>query len=156
MTLVYWLSGEVPVDICVLIFNKAYELTLVWWFSSDVWYDTDVLISWEVWDYISWPIFKRTLIWHPCTCCHEMYRDNICLLFVSINSLLDFGVVILTHWPLGDLDAIFNLVLLVGIFPSFKDNALRWVPRDLTNDESTVVQVMSWCRQATSHYLSQC
>ena len=27
---------------------------------------------------------------------------------------------------------------------------------DLINDKSTVVQVMAWCLQATSHYLSQC
>ena len=27
---------------------------------------------------------------------------------------------------------------------------------DLTDDQSTLVQVMAWCRQATSHYLSQC
>ena len=27
---------------------------------------------------------------------------------------------------------------------------------DLTDDKSTLVQVMAWCRQATSHYLSQC
>ena len=26
---------------------------------------------------------------------------------------------------------------------------------DLTDDMSTLVQVMAWCRQATSHYLSQ-
>ena len=52
--------------------------------------------------------------------------------------------------------AIFNLVLLIGIFTSFKDNALRWMPRDLTDDKSTLVQVMGWCRQATSHYLNQC
>ena len=34
--------------------------------------------------------------------------------------------------------------------------ALRWMPQDLTDDESTLVQVMAWCRQASSHYLSQC
>ena len=28
--------------------------------------------------------------------------------------------------------------------------------RDSTDDKSTLVQVMAWCRQATSHYLSQC
>ena len=28
--------------------------------------------------------------------------------------------------------------------------------RDLVDDKSTLVQVMAWCRQATSHYLSQC
>ena len=52
--------------------------------------------------------------------------------------------------------AIFNLVLLIGIFTSSKDNALRWMPWDLAGDKSTLVQVMTWCRQATSHYLSQC
>ena len=34
--------------------------------------------------------------------------------------------------------------------------ALIWMSLDLTNDKSTLVQVMSWCHQATSHYLSQC
>ena len=33
---------------------------------------------------------------------------------------------------------------------------LRWIPLDLTDDKSTLVQVMAWCRQASSHYLSQC
>ena len=51
---------------------------------------------------------------------------------------------------------IFNLVLLIGIFRSSHDNALRWMPQDLTDDKSTLVQVMAWCRQAPSHYLSQC
>ena len=50
----------------------------------------------------------------------------------------------------------FNLVLLIGIFRSSYDNALRWMPQDLTDDKSTLVQVMAWCHQATSHYLSQC
>ena len=34
--------------------------------------------------------------------------------------------------------------------------ALRWMPLDLTDDKSILAQVMAWCRQATSHYLSQC
>ena len=86
----------------------------------------------------------------------------------------------LTHWPLGDLDAILKLQFSVFFYwlvsshllliydkstlvqvmawcqLSSKDNALRWMPRDLTDDKSTLVQVMAWCRQATSHYLSQC
>ena len=52
--------------------------------------------------------------------------------------------------------AIFNLVLSIGIFISSNYNALRWMPWDLTEDKSTLVQVMAWCRLATSHYLSQC
>ena len=50
---------------------------------------------------------------------------------------------------------IFNLVLLIGILRSLYDNALRWMPRNITDDKSTLVQVMAWCRQATSHYLGQ-
>ena len=53
-------------------------------------------------------------------------------------------------------NVIFNLVLLIGIFRSSHDNALRWMPWNLTNDKSRLIQVMAWCRQATSHYLSQC
>ena len=30
------------------------------------------------------------------------------------------------------------------------------MPIDLTDNKSTLVQVMAWCHQATSHYLSQC
>ena len=53
-------------------------------------------------------------------------------------------------------NVIFNLVLLIGIFRSSHDNALWWMPHDLTDDKSTLVQVMAWCRQATSHCLGQC
>ena len=60
----------------------------------------------------------------------------------------------LTHWPLGHV--IFKLVLLIGIFRSSHDHALRWMTQNLPGDKSTLVQVMAWCRQATSHYLSQC
>ena len=34
--------------------------------------------------------------------------------------------------------------------------AIIWMSLDFTDDQSTLVQVMAWCRQATSHYLSQC
>ena len=30
------------------------------------------------------------------------------------------------------------------------------MPLDLTDDKSTLVQVMAWCRQVSSHYMSQC
>ena len=53
-------------------------------------------------------------------------------------------------------NGIFNLVLLIGIFRSSHDSALRWMPQDLPDDKSALVQVMAWCRQAASHYLSQC
>ena len=34
--------------------------------------------------------------------------------------------------------------------------ALIWMSMDFTDDQSTLVQVMTRCHQATSHYLSQC
>ena len=53
-------------------------------------------------------------------------------------------------------NVIFNLVLLIGIFRSTHDNAISWLPQDLTDDKLTLVQVMAWCCQATRHYLNQC
>ena len=53
-------------------------------------------------------------------------------------------------------NGILNLVLLIGIFKFSYDNVLRWMPQNFTDDKSTFVQVMDWCRQATSHYLNQC
>ena len=53
-------------------------------------------------------------------------------------------------------NVIFNFAIVIGIFKSSYDNVLRWMPHDLTDDKSTLVQVMAWCRQATSHYLNQC
>ena len=50
----------------------------------------------------------------------------------------------------------FNLDLLIGIFRSPYENALQWMPQGLADDKWTLVQVMAWCHQATSHYLSQC
>ena len=34
------------------------------------------------------------------------------------------------------------------------ESALIWMILNLTEDKSTLVQVMAWCRQATGHYLS--
>ena len=45
---------------------------------------------------------------------------------------------------------------MIGGWGIFGEIALRWMPLDLTDDKSTLAQVMAWCRQATSHYLSQC
>ena len=41
-------------------------------------------------------------------------------------------------------------------FMSTCEIAVRWMPQDTFDDKSTLVYVMAWCRQAPSHYLSQC
>ena len=51
---------------------------------------------------------------------------------------------------------IFKLTFVNGGWGISYEISLRWMPLDLTDDKSTLVHVMAWCRQATSHYLSQC
>ena len=66
----------------------------------------------------------------------------------------------LTHWPLGNLsdfrNVIFKQLLVIDGWGISYEIALIWMSLDFTDDQSTLVQVMAWCRQATSHYLSQC
>ena len=54
---------------------------------------------------------------------------------------------------------IFKQTLVIDGWGSFHEIALRWIMSlDLTDGKSalvTMVQVMAWCHQATSHYLSQ-
>ena len=50
----------------------------------------------------------------------------------------------------------FKLISMINISSIFCEIAIRWMPQHVTDHESRLVQVMVWCRQATSHYLSQC
>ena len=66
----------------------------------------------------------------------------------------------LTHWPLGDMVIISKVWFSNSLY-----NTVAWLqvvklslgkmPQKLTSEKSTLVQVMVWCHQATSHYLSQ-
>ena len=51
---------------------------------------------------------------------------------------------------------IFKLTIQNSSLDTRFEIALRQMPQNLTNDESTLVQIMACCLQATSHYLSQC
>ena len=65
----------------------------------------------------------------------------------------------LTQWPLGDFIEIFDKQFshwcyqFMGI--SF-EVVHRWLLQDFTDDKSTPVQVVAWCRQTASPYLSRC
>ena len=50
----------------------------------------------------------------------------------------------------------FKLISMINILSIFCAIVIRWMPQQLTDHQSTLVQAMAWCRQATSHYLSQC
>ena len=49
----------------------------------------------------------------------------------------------------------FQTVLAIDGWGISCEIALIWMSLDFIDDQSTLVQVMAWCRQATSHYLSQ-
>ena len=68
---------------------------------------------------------------------------------------------LLTHWPQGNLNEffryiIFKWILVIDGWGISCEIALIWMSLDFVDDQSTLVQVMAWCRQATSHYMSQC
>ena len=50
---------------------------------------------------------------------------------------------------------IFKLIIQNSSLGSPSEITLRWILQNLTNEKSTLVQVMVWCCLATSHYLSQ-
>ena len=85
--------------------------------------------------------------------------DSVGLVLQHIYALLNKAVInslAPRRSEFNSKDLIFSLVLLIDIFISSHDNAIWWMPQDLTDDKSTLVQVMAWCHQATSHYLSKC
>ena len=51
--------------------------------------------------------------------------------------------------------AVFKLILVTDGWGIFWETTIRRMSQDLTDDKSTLVQVMAWCRQAASHYRSQ-
>ena len=85
-------------------------------------------------------IFCISIIWYACN-----------LLYAELFNLLAPG-----RPGCHFKTTVFNLVLLIGFFIPSNDNAPRRMPWDIMDDKSTLVLVMAWCRQATSHYLSQC
>ena len=51
---------------------------------------------------------------------------------------------------------IFKLTLVTDSWVTSWEIPLSWISLNLTDDKSTLVQVMAWCRQATSYCLNQC
>ena len=51
---------------------------------------------------------------------------------------------------------IFKRILVIDGWSISCEIALIWMSLDLNYEKSTLVQVMAWCHQAISHYLSQC
>ena len=50
----------------------------------------------------------------------------------------------------------FKLISWIETLSNSCETVLRRMPQNPSDDMPTLVQVMAWCRQATSYYLSQC
>ena len=79
----------------------------------------------------------------------------------SMLHALTFGLSLFNSLAPGKFEGnfryiIFKQILMVDCCGISCEIALIWMTLDFTDDMSTLVQVMAWCRQATSHYLSQC
>ena len=68
------------------------------------------------------------------------------LCYASINSLAP------GRFELNFRYAPFQLILVIHGCGISCEIALMWLSLDLTDDKSTLVPVMAWCRQATSHF----
>ena len=54
-----------------------------------------------------------------------------------------------------NLDRVFKLISMINGWGIYCQIALRWMSLDLTDNKSSLFQVMAWCRRATSDYLRQ-
>ena len=86
-----------------------------------------------------------------CICTSQLiYISSYQLPHIVVNSLAlgKFG------WNFRHI--IFKQVLVIDGWGISSEINLIWMPLNFTYDQSTLVQVMVWCRQAISHYVSQC
>ena len=77
--------------------------------------------------------------------CITMSSQPICDMVSSFNSLAP------ERCGRSDCKTQFTSVLITSC-----ETGLRQVPQNPIDNKSTLVQVMAWCHQAPSHYLSQC
>ena len=111
--------------------------------------------------------------WHIIFTCHsyctKMCINLICLklyctdmwlwyqhVFFTVHMYEMFNSLAPGKYEWNFRHVIFKQILVIDDWGISCEIALTWKPQDLTDDKSTLVQVMAWCRQATSHYLSQC
>ena len=112
--------------------------------------------NWNLSQNLSNAYVKKKCIW---TCLHQNVKA-FCLGRSVLTVLVPTMVNKVNSLAPGKIQfnfrkVIFKLILVnVGCGISY-EFAHRWMPQDLTDDKSTLVQVMAWGRQATSHYLRQ-
>ena len=76
-------------------------------------------------------------------------------LLKSFWSAVQSTVSALTHWGRDKMDAIFKCILLNENVWIMIKNSLKFVPKGQISNIPALVQVMTWRRQVSSHYLNQ-
>ena len=105
------------------------------------------------------PILQASSVCDDITCCYNTWTIGLpCPRFCSIiiYYIMHINSLAPGRFELNFIQAVFKLILVTGGWAIFCETTLRWMSLDLTDDKSTLVRVMAWCHQATSHYLSQC
>ena len=82
----------------------------------------------------------------------DIHKSWMCVMHVllTVNSLAPGGFENIFQ------NVFFKLISWIDTLSNSCETALRSMPQNPSDDKSTLVQVMAWCRQAASHYLSQC
>ena len=85
----------------------------------------------------------------------QEWRDKYGFAVFILSNKIYIYICPLLFLDINKLEHRRKLKLKIDIFSISCEIALTWMPKDLTDDLSTLVLVMAWCRQATSHYQSQ-
>ena len=117
------------------IHHSVHLLSFTWWHSNSVCFRVEWFCS---------CITVITILLYVTS-----IRVNIEHIYCYINSLAPGKF----EWNFRYL--ILQIISVIDGWGISCQLALRLMSLDLTDDKSTLVQVMAWCRQATSHYLSQ-
>ena len=108
--------------------------------TDDASLDDSLMLVWTRW--------TATCRWLEKPWCSSDVIAHATSLYV-INSLTP-GKFVWYFWYL-----IFQTISVIDGLGISCELALIWMPLDLTDEKSPLVQVMAWCRQAKSHYLNQ-
>ena len=122
--------------------------------------------------------FEGQLNWNKDDITLSGYAENICIFYrLNLSQQCFFKYDVAYHqakiqhptkfaWR-DTLHSISNLILVVkwpenycwslyGYLEHLPYNCSRCMPKYLTDDYTTLIQVMAWCRQTTNHCLNQC
>ena len=107
---------------------------------------------WDHQEYIHWKFNQISDI-----SIHEIVFENVvCKIWAILNKSQCVNTLAPGKWSCNVNLVIFKLMSGIDNLSISGEIVCRWIPQDLIDDKSTLVQKMAWCHQATSHYLKQC